>query len=451
MANMYRFYLLIAGLLGSFFLILLALADVRRAFLGLPYFFESSWVSFSIYHFFAFIAGIVLVCQFYFMLGKAEEKIKDKIDLGKVAHVMLWSVFVLLVFDLVVFYRSVAMMRIANAGSMKSTVAGPIPATAELMAYSGFAYLKPVAMTVNYLAAVWHATIIGLLLASLSIVGFGKIISKKLVSASRIKSVTMGSLWALPQPFCSCCASPIAAGLIKSGSPVSSAISFLVASPMLNVTAIILAIMLLPLEYAVLRVGAGVLLAIPVSYLIAFIADKFNFTSPSSVDIKNPEPQFKGFLGLISRAFNRYCDLYSVERLVAGGITNKPSFAFKAFIKTFGRMAKLIVPMLIIGSLFASLVVTYLEPYIGNDITGILIAAAVGVLLMIATWTEIPVATVLASAGMTGPAAAFLVTLPAVSLPCLLILGGSLRNFKVAALLGFAVFLIGLAAGIIFI
>lgn len=448
---MYRVKFSVAGLIGSFLLILLVLADMRRAFLGLPYSFKSNWVNFSSYHLLALTAGIVLTYLFYFNLIKIEERIGNKKDLGKFAYFMLWAFFVLLVLDLIVFYRGIAMTRIANAGSMKSPIMGPIPATSELLSYSGSIYLKPFAMTVNYIAAVWHATIIGLMLASLSIVGFGKIISKKFAGASRIKSVIMGSIWALPQPFCSCCASPIAAGLIKSGSPLGSAISFLVASPMLNVTAIFLAVLLLPMDYAMLRIGAGVLLAIPVSYLVAFIADKFNLAGNSFADTKIHEPRFSGLIGFMSHIFNKYCELYSVENIVSDDTTNKPSAAFKAFIKTFWRMAKLIIPMLVIGSLFASLLVVYMEPYIGNNIAGVLIAAIVGVLLMIATWTEIPVAVVLASSGMPGPAAAFLVTLPAVSLPCLLILGGSLRNFKVAVLLGFSVFLTGLTAGIFFL
>jgi hypothetical protein len=70
---------------------------------------------------------------------------------------------------------------------------------------------------------------------------------------------------------------------------------------------------------------------------------------------------------------------------------------------------------------------------------------------MIPTWTEIPVAQKLIENGFLGPAAAMLVTLPAISLPCLLIFGGSMGNFKTAFLLGLTTFTFGVAMGLMFL
>ncbi len=69
---------------------------------------------------------------------------------------------------------------------------------------------------------------------------------------------------------------------------------------------------------------------------------------------------------------------------------------------------------------------------------------------MVATWTEIPVAAVLAAQGLTGPAAALLITLPVVSLPGILIFGVALGNSRVPLLLGAVAFGLGVIAGWMF-
>ncbi|MBI2858650.1 MAG: permease, partial [Chloroflexi bacterium] len=51
----------------------------------------------------------------------------------------------------------------------------------------------------------------------------------------------------------------------------------------------------------------------------------------------------------------------------------------------------------------------------------------------------------------TSPAAALLLTLPAVSIPCLAVLGGATRSLKVPLLLGAAVMLAGIIAGLMFL
>lgn len=85
-----------------------------------------------------------------------------------------------------------------------------------------------------------------------------------------------------------------------------------------------------------------------------------------------------------------------------------------------------------------------------NGVPGIIAAAAFGTLLMVPTWTEIPIALSLLREGLAGPAAALLITLPAVSVPCLVIVGAGTANYRAAALLGAFVFGIGALAGVWF-
>ena len=87
----------------------------------------------------------------------------------------------------------------------------------------------------------------------------------------------------------------------------------------------------------------------------------------------------------------------------------------------------------------------------GNNLTSVVLAAIVGTFFMISTWSEIPMALQLIQSGFNGPAAALLVVLPAISLPCMMLLGGSLQRFRIVALLSSGVMIVGIAAGALFL
>ena len=114
------------------------------------------------------------------------------------------------------------------------------------------------------------------------------------------------------------------------------------------------------------------------------------------------------------------------------------------------RLAKIMVPVLLVGSVLAVYIVQIM-PTTGNNLSGVVVTAFFGTLLMVPTWTEIPLAAGLANNGLTGIAAAALITLPAVSIPCLSIIAGAIRNLKVALILGLSVLIAGIVAGIIFL
>ena len=126
-----------------------------------------------------------------------------------------------------------------------------------------------------------------------------------------------------------------------------------------------------------------------------------------------------------------------------------------AFLPTWfsvsGRIALLLIPTLLVWSVVAAAIVQVLPSAFGNNLPSVVIAAVAGTLLMISTWTEIPVALQMIQAGFSGPAATLLVVLPPVSLPCLLLLAGSMGRFRVVALLGLAVVVAGIAVGVIFL
>ena len=50
-----------------------------------------------------------------------------------------------------------------------------------------------------------------------------------------------GAMFALPQPFCSCCSSVMAPSFVRRGASTTFLLSFIVGAPMLNVTTMLLA------------------------------------------------------------------------------------------------------------------------------------------------------------------------------------------------------------------
>lgn len=139
------------------------------------------------------------------------------------------------------------------------------------------------------------------------------------------------------------------------------------------------------------------------------------------------------------------------DRIVAGRKVETPSQLIGAWLYASGRIALVLVPTLWVWSVLASAVFQTLPAAFGNNLPSVLLSAVAGTLFMISTWSEIPMALQLIQAGINGPAAALLVVLPAVSLPCMMLLGGSLQRFRMVALLPVAVMIVGIVAGAMFL
>ena len=131
-------------------------------------------------------------------------------------------------------------------------------------------------------------------------------------------------------------------------------------------------------------------------------------------------------------------------------MTVTPAGVIRGWVSSTWRMAKVVVPTLAVGGVVAGIIVTFVPGVLRNDVVGVLLAAGLGTILMISTWTEIPVGAILAAQGLTGPAAALLITLPAISLPCLIIFGGALGSGRVSLLVGLTTFVFGVIAGVLF-
>ncbi len=342
-------------------------------------------------------------------------------------------VFALLILDLLT-YRVVPASRIAAAGKLGIGEAIPPSIFPPLF--------RPLWSGINYTALVWHATAIGLLLGGLFLTIAASFLKSRL-RGEGFKAHVTGVALAIPQPFCSCCAAPVGCTLYRGGASLGPTLAFVVSAPMLNITSLILATSLLPPNYAAARIISGIIVGVLLTYITARIAsgwalDEERVGKPSKL------------VEVSSKIIDAYARPFKLEGFLEDRVIDSPSTFISAWLGMAWRLAKLVVPIFFVASVATAALVMAL-PSPANDILGVVIASMLGTLLMIPTWTEIPIALGLLSSGATGPAAAMLITLPAVSIPCLAILGGGLGSSKVPLLLGLMVFAFGIMLGLVFL
>lgn len=427
----------LAGCSLSMAMALLAIVDFRRGFLFtlIPgfggYVAKTPYFVFGPLQVLMLALGITGFVLNYRSLKRYETKLRG-VNLEKYVRWMTFILFVLLVVDLFI-YRGVAATRAAAAGKL---------GVDWLNAFGVTGWLRPIALAVSYLFTVWHATFLGVLLAGLALTIMPRYL-KSFVTRTGFGGSLFGALFALPQPFCSCCASVIVPSLARQGASTSFSLAFVVGAPMLNLSTLILASLLLPAPYAITRIVTGVVLTVLVTYGVARFAERWDAASEDA-------PQ-----SALTRWAAWWVDLYTrafrLDEWVRDWKLDTPASFLPTWFYLSGRIALFLVPILFLWSIVTAAIVQVLPSAFGNNLPSVIITAVAGTLLMISTGTEIPMALQMIQAGYYGPAATLLVVLPPVSLPALLILSGCIGRFRVAALLGLAIIATGIIAGTMFL
>ncbi len=424
----------LAILTGFLALVLLTLVEMRRGiFLPASWYWKvgapSAFLHVHPLHALLLAVGFMGFRYTSRVLGRRErEAVGAGMDLRAFRNVFAFVLLALLIADLFV-YRSVAAGRIAAAGRLSVSVVFPLSSLPW--------WVRPAGEAVNYLLVVWHATMLGLLIGALLLVllyasDTGQVLRSKLPQRGLAANVA-GSLLAVAYPFCSCCAAPISAALYRSGASLGASLAFVVASPMLNVTTLALGAALLPWNFALLRIVGGLLLAVLGTYLVSQALRREPSVSPPS----RPSPWAERLMGL-----------FALEKGLPPGQVHTPAAFLEAWLQTAWRLARVVLPVLVVTAILTGVLAPFIVSFLGrNDLWSVVKAAAAGTLLMIPTWTELAVAAPLIREGLAGPAAALLLTLPAYSVPCLVILGSALRDYRPAILLAVVVFLSGVVAG----
>ncbi|MBI2864835.1 MAG: permease, partial [Chloroflexi bacterium] len=246
-------------------LLLLTTVDVRRAFL-FPFadYLKIGWPSvvlnLDLRHLPLLAVGIFGGWVSYRRLSGLDSDLQGR-SIGRLGLTRLLGggLLALFVVDLFI-YRGVPASRIVAAG--KTTMGQVAPP------FLLDGWLRPLGEAINYLALVWHATALGILIASLFLTLIMPLL-KGWLGREGFRSHLAGAFLALGQPFCSCCAAPVGASLYRGGASLGSTLAFVVSAPMLNLTSIVLAITLLPREFALLRVAGGAAMGILVTYFVS--------------------------------------------------------------------------------------------------------------------------------------------------------------------------------------
>lgn len=245
-----------------------------------------------------------------------------------------------------------------------------------------------------YFNAVWKAVVLGLLLGSLVQVLIPKNWIARFLGPQRFRSTAIAGAASLPGMMCSCCAAPVTVGLRERSASVGSALAFFLGNPVLNPATIIFMGFVLSWEFAIFRIIAGLILVFGVSTL----ANRFSDESITSSNI----PDDEDFSAENTSLFGKW--LKALGQLIIDTI---PAYLVVVFI---------------LGALRAWLFPVF-EPELNNSVSTIIFLAIAGTLFVIPTAAEIPIIQTLMAFGLgVGPAAALLITLPAVSLPSLLII-----------------------------
>jgi uncharacterized membrane protein YraQ (UPF0718 family) len=400
---------------------LLALVDFRRGFLFTEYS-RSPYAAFHPVQFALLAVGAVGMLVCYRLLKSFE--VRGAMPATS-RTVLAFGAFGLLLIDLFI-YRGVPAARAMAAGTVGAD---------WLQAFGVTGWLRPIALSTSYILTVWHATLLGILIAGLALTVL-PVYFKPLFSRPGFIGTLAGTLYAIPQPFCSCCAAVMVPAYAHRGASTNFAMSFVVGSPMLNITTIILAFSMLPIEFAATRAAAGIVLTIFVTYGVTRIGDRWTMRS-------TPGP--------ISLWIERYSRLLQFGAIAADQRVDTPAAIIRAWWGASMRLGLVLVPTLFLWSIVTAAILQLLPAAFGNNVPSVVLAAITGTLLMISTWTEIPVALQLINSGLTGQAATLLVVLPPLSLPCAMLLGGSLGRFTGVIMLVLAVMLSGVLAGVMFL
>ena len=272
--------------------------------------------------------------------------------------------------------------------------------------------------TVAYFRSVWPALVAALLIAAAieALVPRGWLARQFARGPRRLGGSAAGGLVSLPSMMCTCCTAPITSTLRRSGVPPASALAYWIGNPTLNPAVLVFLAVALPWQWFGVRVVGGVLLVFGVTALVARL---------ESGTARSPE---------LERAPEE-------ESL-------SPSAAIRRFGTALARMLLILVPEYAVVVLLVGAVRGWLFPLETGPVSlAVVVFALAGSLFVVPTAGEIPIIHGMLALGIgAAPVGALLITLPALSLPSLLMVGRSFAPRTLVAVFA-AVVALGVASG----
>jgi uncharacterized membrane protein YraQ (UPF0718 family) len=279
---------------------------------------------------------------------------------------------------------------------------------------------------IAYSKAIWQAMVLGLLIGSAvqaAVVPQRWI--ERLFGSQGFRGVAAGGLAAVPGMMCTCCCAPVVVGLRRAKGSAGSAVAFWLANPLLNPATLVFTGFVLGWQWVGLRFVFALLVVFGVAYLAERVMGSAE-AAPGGIGVAEP--------------------LQVPEPEPADGF-------FLRWGRELWRLSIRLIPEYVIIVLALGAARAWLFPVMpagaGSDVLWIAFMAIAGTAFVIPTAGEVPIVQSLLALGVgSGPAAALLVTLPAVSVPATVMVSRVLPQ-RVVWFVAACVALSGLACGLV--
>lgn len=271
--------------------------------------------------------------------------------------------------------------------------------------------------TLNYFQRIWPALAYGVLIGAI----VRSMISPKwiasLLGRRGAKPTLAGAACGSPLMLCSCCVTPVFTSVYERGARLGPALSLMLASPGLNLAALALTFILMPLEFGFLRLAAALLVVLALAPAIGRLHET------------------------------------SVRAVAKPAADAEPPVTLRGVAVRFARslayMTLVTVPLIVVGVLLSAWLLPHAVHFSSRGTAiAIVVVALTATVVALPTFFEIPIAFLLLELGAPGGAAvALLIAGPMVNLPSLLVLARE-TNAKVAVSLAFGVWAVASMAGL---
>lgn len=279
-----------------------------------------------------------------------------------------------------------------------------------------------------YFQDVWKGFLVALVIAAV----FDALVPRDwllrvLNRRTRLGQAVAGGAAGLPSLMCTCCTSPLVVGLRKRGVGTTASLAYWVANPLLNPAVFVFLFLVAPWQFGVVRLLVGAAVVVGGSVLVT------RLFGPRTLDSELPLP----------------AELRSSSDPDPAAFGQFPL----RFARSLLRLSLILIPAYIVVILVLGFLSGWLSDFAGLDarlgILAVLICAVIGTLLVIPTGGEIPVILALTAVGASaGTAGALLITLPALSLPSMVMVGRAL-SWRVTLAMATVVAVAGLAGGLL--
>jgi uncharacterized membrane protein YraQ (UPF0718 family) len=286
-----------------------------------------------------------------------------------------------------------------------------------------------------YAAAVWKALVAALLIScALQALVPRSWLLRVLDRPRPLGSAAVGGLLSTPSMMCTCCTAPVAVGLRRSGVPTSAVVAYWLGNPLLNPAVLVFLALVAPWQWTLTRAAVGLVVVVGGGALVGWLIERRGLDPTTGGPTQVPD-----------------------RMLPPAGSDGTGPDRLRGAPRRFGRallrtgvvlVPEYLVVVMLVGAFRGWLL--GLGPQGGAVVTAgflaVVLAAVVGTLLVVPTGGEIPVLQGLALLGAsTGVVGALLVTLPAVSLPGIVMVGRAL-GWRATAATTVLVIVAGVAA-----